>query len=348
MPAVYASMRSAGNAALYVSMGEAEPVVVPNAPTGVTATPTGGTTASFSLTDTNGGTAAYRWQISLVGSGTWADAVGGANPGAVGVVAFNATGGTPATEWLVRARAENTAGNSAWVQAATSFWFDNTGTGGGIIGAADVTAPTLTGSIAITALTSTSYTATCPPASDAVGVTGYQWRLGGTGAWTDIAAGGRVDSFTGRTPASTDSLEMRARDAAGNFSAPLATSIALLPPPDTTPPDHLGSIDVTALTFTSYIITLPAAADDVAVAGYEYSLNGGAYIGMGLSLTAYISGRTSGATDVVQARSFDTAGNRSTPAMSISVTLPAIRSASPSGKAVTLSRRAPNLSMRTR
>lgn len=252
MPAIYASMRSASDVALYPSMGEAPPVVVPNAPTGVAATPTGGTTATFSLTDTNAGTATYRWQISLVGSGTWADAVGvGSNPGAA--TAFSATGGTPATEWLVRARGETGAGDSAWVQAASSFWFDNTGTGGGVIGAADVTAPTLTGTIAITALTSTGYTATCPAASDAVGVTGYQWRLGGAGAWTDIAAGGRTATFTGRTPASTDSLEMRARDASGNFSPALTTSITLLgvAPAVTTQPSSASVAAGATSTFTA-------------------------------------------------------------------------------------------------
>lgn len=259
MPAIYASMRSAGNAALYPSMGEAAPVVVPNAPAGVTATPTGGTAADLSLTETNGGTASYRWQISLVGSGTWADAVGGSNPGALGATTFSATGGTPATEWLVRARAENAAGDSAWVQAATSFWFDNTGTGGGVIGAADTTAPTLTGNIAITALTSTSYTATCPAASDAVGVTGYQWRLGGAGAWTDILAGGRTANFVGRTPAATDSLEMRARDASGNFSIALTTNITLLgiAPTVTTQPQGVSVIAGDIATFTAAFAGTP-------------------------------------------------------------------------------------------
>ena len=252
MPAIYASMRSASDVALYPSMGEAPPVVVPNAPTGVTATVTGGTTASFSLTDTNAGTALYRWQISLVGSGTWADAVGvGSNPGAA--TTFSATGGTPATEWIVRARGETGAGDSSWVNGASSWWFDNTGTGGGVIGAADTTAPTLTGSISITALTSTSYNYECPPASDAVGVTGYQARFGGTGAWTDIPSGGRAGSRTGRTPASTDSLEMRARDASGNFSAILTTSITLLgiAPAVTTQPANASVADGAIATFTA-------------------------------------------------------------------------------------------------
>lgn len=259
MPAIYASMRSASDVALYPSMGEAPPVVIPDDPTGVTATATGGTTATFSLTDTNGGTAVYRWQISLVGSGTWADAVGGTNP-AVSAT-FLATGGTPATEWLVRARGETGAGDSAWVQASTSFWFDNTGVGGGTIGAADTTPPTLTGSIAITALTAASYTATCPVASDAVGVSGYQWRLGGSGAWTDIASGGRVASFSGRTPSSTDTLEMRARDAAGNFSDALTTSVTLLDvgvaPTVTLQPVGATIVEGVTATFTAGFVGVP-------------------------------------------------------------------------------------------
>lgn len=76
---------------------------------------------------------------------------------------------------------------------------------------------------------------------------------------------------------------------------------------------------VSAITSSSYTITIPAATDAVGVAGYEYSLNGGAYIGMGL--TANIAGRASGSTDTVAARAFDAAGNRSTPALTASVTL---------------------------
>jgi len=90
----------------------------------------------------------------------------------------------------------------------------------------DVTAPTLAGSIAVSSLTATSYTLTCPVAADAVGVTGYQYRLN-AGSWASIAASGRVVSISGRTPASTDAVEMRAYDAALNYSNTLSVSVVL-------------------------------------------------------------------------------------------------------------------------
>jgi beta-galactosidase len=92
---------------------------------------------------------------------------------------------------------------------------------------ADGTAPTLSGTITITALSSTGYTATCPVATDTVGVTGYQWRIGTSGGWTSIPAGGRTATITGRTPSTTDTFQMRAFDAAGNFSTPLSATVNL-------------------------------------------------------------------------------------------------------------------------
>lgn len=252
MPAIFASMRSGSGAALWAALDQAPPVTVPNPPINVQAEPTGGSTVRFTLTDTNAGIAQYRWQIRPVG-GAWADAVGGANPPAPGVSVFNATGGTPAAEREVQVRAESAGGQSPWVQALSTFFFDNSAGGTVVLGASDTTAPTLTGEIVITALTTTSYTATCPPASDAVGVTGYQWRIGGSGAWTDIPSGGRTASFTGRTPASTDALEMRARDAAGNFSNPLSTAVTLLgiAPTVTLQPTNASVVDGASVTFTA-------------------------------------------------------------------------------------------------
>lgn len=92
---------------------------------------------------------------------------------------------------------------------------------------------------------------------------------------------------------------------------------------DTTPPSW-GSATLSAsnITTTSYTLTASApATDNVAVTGYEYSLDGGSnWIPNGLSLTANISGRTPGSTDACRYRAFDAAGNRST-ALSLNVTL---------------------------
>jgi len=230
MPAVYASMFTAGNGPIYASMGEAAPDVAAGAPASVTLTATGGTTMLVTWVPGAGGAAtAFDVELEASASGTWVTATGAANPTAGGAVSFAADGLTVVTPYRARVRAKKSGfADSAYTTSSTVLT-DNVGTGGAVIGAADTTAPTLTGSITITALTSTSYTATCPAAGDAVGVTGYQWRLGGSGAWTDILSGGRSVNITGRTPASTDGLEMRARDAAGNFSLPLTTAVTLLP-----------------------------------------------------------------------------------------------------------------------
>lgn len=95
---------------------------------------------------------------------------------------------------------------------------------------ADVIAPawgaaTLAGS----SVTGTTYTlGASAPASDAFGVTGYRYRLN-AGAWTDI--GSYSVAVTGRTASATDSCEMQARDAAGNWSTSITCSVTLAAAP---------------------------------------------------------------------------------------------------------------------
>lgn len=112
--------------------GESQAGGIPAAPSDVEGTPTGGTTATLSLTENSGGTASHRWQVRLV-AGTWADATGATNPSAPGVTTFAATGLTAATEYEVRARAESGGGDSAYAEGLATFTTDNTGTGGGEI-----------------------------------------------------------------------------------------------------------------------------------------------------------------------------------------------------------------------
>lgn len=105
----------------------------------------------------------------------------------------------------------------------------------GSVPVADSTAPTLTGSITAVLVSSTSYTITCPAASDAVGVTGYQYQLNAEG-WVTISGGARSVTVTGRTPGATDTVQMRAFDAATNSSDALSTSVTLDDGSTTTPP----------------------------------------------------------------------------------------------------------------
>ncbi len=99
---------------------------------------------------------------------------------------------------------------------------------------------------------------------------------------------------------------------------------------DTTPPTLVGVVSASAVTSTGYTLAWPAGSDNVAVTGYERSLDGGStWLAVGNVLTTSITGRTPGSTDAVRVRAFDAAGNRSTPPLPTDVTLlPAAGSAS--------------------
>ena len=90
----------------------------------------------------------------------------------------------------------------------------------------DVTAPTLSGTITVSSVTATSYTLECPAATDDEAVTGYQYRLN-SGSWVTIAGGARTVSVTTRAPGTTDAVDMRAFDAAPNYSTTLSTTVTL-------------------------------------------------------------------------------------------------------------------------
>lgn len=240
------------------------PAVAPGVPGSVVATPTGGTTLTIDWTIGSGGSP-DQFDVELEspsGSGNWVSAVGAANPVAGGTLTFPASGLTVVTGYTPRVRAKKTGFiDSNWTVGAAVFT-DNSGSGGAVIGATDATAPLLGGSIGITALTPTSYTATSPAGSDAVGVTRYQWRIGGAGLWNDIPSGGRVTTITGRTPATTDSLEMRAGDAAGNFSVPLSTAVTLagVAPTVLTQPSNTSVAEGSTATFSVLFAGSPAPA----------------------------------------------------------------------------------------
>lgn len=85
---------------------------------------------------------------------------------------------------------------------------------------ADTDPPELTGAVTFASITQTTYTAQWPAGSDNVAVTGYEYQIGGTaGTWTD--AGNNLSAaITGRTAGATETVYVRAYDAAGLRSTP--------------------------------------------------------------------------------------------------------------------------------
>lgn len=83
---------------------------------------------------------------------------------------------------------------------------------------ADVTAPTLTGSITVGDVTSTTIAITWPTGADNVAVSSYEVNRGA--GWVDTASTSTGYTFTGLTASTAYTLQVRAKDAAGNVSTP--------------------------------------------------------------------------------------------------------------------------------
>ncbi len=92
---------------------------------------------------------------------------------------------------------------------------------------ADTTPPTLAGSIAVSAITQTSYSLAWPAATDDVGVTGYDLSLDGGATWATFVGMLGLE-VVDRTAGTTEEVRVCARDAAGNLSAVLSASVRLL------------------------------------------------------------------------------------------------------------------------
>lgn len=94
------------------------------------------------------------------------------------------------------------------------------------------------------------------------------------------------------------------------------------PAADTGVPVMQGALVSSAITSSGFTVTWQAATDNVAVAGYESSLNSGAYstiAGGASTLSQALSGLTASTAYPYSVRAFDAAGNRSAP-LSITVT----------------------------
>lgn len=109
----------------------------------------------------------------------------------------------------------------------------------GAVAQADTIAPVLSGPVTFTNIGTSGYTASWQVAADAVGVTGYRYSING-GAW--VALGNVTDvSITGRSPGTTDTFTVQARDAAGNWSSSITSTVALQSEPTPTGVGYLPS-----------------------------------------------------------------------------------------------------------
>lgn len=138
------------------------------------------------------------------------------------------------------------------------------------------------------------------------------------------SAGVKTVTLSGLTASTNYYLHFVHTDAAGHDSAVASPAMFTTSAPsgDTTNPTLSGVVTFSGISQTGYTASWPAGADNVNVAGYEYQIGSttGAWTDRGTNRTATITGRSAGTTEVFYVRSYDAAGNRSTPAISGSVT----------------------------
>lgn len=214
----YGAGSSSSLAATYAAaFGVSNVPVIPGAPAIGTATP-GNNSASVAGTapaSTNGGAITGYRATSTPGGIT------ATSP----TLPVSVPGLTAGTTYTFTLAAQNSAGYGPESPASNSV----TPTAAPV---ADTTGPVMVGEIEITNVTTSGATLSCQAATDAVGVTGYEYSINGGTNYILIANAGRSVVVSGRPAGTLHEARMRAFDAAGNRSQqPLAKSFTTLAEP---------------------------------------------------------------------------------------------------------------------
>jgi chitodextrinase len=213
------------------------------------------------------------------------------------------TGLTQATTYAMKVRARDAAGNwSAWSSVLN-------------VTTPDVSAPSVPAGLAAASnTTGTSFTLNWTASTDNVAVTAYEVVRDTTSLGE---AAGATRALTGLTQATTYAMKVRARDAAGNYSA--YSTVLNVTTPDLTAPTVPGTPSATSLTLNSFTFTWTASSDNLAVTGYEVFKDGvsqGTTTGLSMALT----GLTPTTTYAMTVRARDAAANWSAQTAALNVT----------------------------
>ena len=177
----------------------------------------------------------------------------------------------------------------------------------------DTQPPSTPTGLTVTARTVTTITLAWSPATDNVGVQGYDVSVDGVARpTTNQPATTLSDLACGRTYAVT----VRAYDAAGNRSSTATVNAGTAacpptsPPADTAPPSQPGSLTASNVTATSLTLGWTASTDNVGVTGYDIYRNG-TRVGSATSNSYGQSGLTCATSYAFAVIAYDAAGNRS-------------------------------------
>jgi hypothetical protein len=141
------------------------------------------------------------------------------------------------------------------------------------------------------------------------------------GSWPDgvtVTSAGVIQG-TPTTPGTYASLKVRATDTASQTVDSNTFTITVTAAADTVVPTMTGTITATSVTTTGMTIdwSTTTRSDNIAITGYEYSLDGTTYVAAGTGTSYAITGLSPATSYTVRLRCFDAAGNRSTPALTV-------------------------------
>ncbi len=213
-----------------------------------------------------------------------------------------------------------THGGGAWVMQAAAFKADN---------GADTTPPAAPVNATATATSSSQITVGWAPATDNVGVTGYQIEScqgASCATFAQIATvAGNITSYnhTALAPSTLYRYRVRAIDAAGNLGAysPIAQATTQ-GVPDTTAPSVPTGLTGTGTSTSQISLSWTASSDNVAVAGYKIYRNG-TQVGTSATASFQDSGLALSTSYTYTVSAYDAASNNSAQSASaVASTLP--------------------------
>lgn len=183
-------------------------------------------------------------------------------------------------------------------------------------GSSDTQAPTTPGNLTASNTTQNSTDLSWNASSDNVGVTGYDVYVNGG---LDGSTAGTSYSVSGLSASTSYTMEVVAKDAAGNESNPASVNVTTLDPPaDTQAPTTPGNLTASNTTQTSTDLSWNASSDNVGVTGYDVYVDGN-FDGNTAGTSYNVSGLSAATTYTMEVVARDAAGNSSSPA-STSVT----------------------------
>ncbi len=216
---------------------------------------------------------------------------------------FTVSSLSPSTSYSFTVKAKDASGNVSAASTAVTVTTN-----------ADTTPPSTPTNFRSTGTTATTINLAWDAATDNIGVAGYDIY------WYEATSSGTIQRFlgsttgttftvTGRSPNTTYSLGVSAKDAAGNYS-PSSTRISVTTAADTQAPTVPANLRSTGTTETTTSLAWDTATDNVGVTSY-YIYKGTQFTGSSATTSFTVTGLTPNTNTTFTVRAVDAVGNLS-------------------------------------